>query len=86
MISDCVVVWVKRSLIRKIIYVPDDLVKQVNTVKSVDESFMKYDNENCFCFTGFERWLQKYMKKIPKNFTDNYIFEFHVGNVTIRHL
>ena len=55
-------------------------------VKSVNASFMKHDDENGFCFTGFETWLQKYMRKMTNNFTDNYIFEFHAGNVTIRHL
>ena len=38
MIEDRVVAWIKRSLLRKNIYIPDDLVKEVNTVKSVNAS------------------------------------------------
>ena len=86
MLPDRVVAWAKRSLYRKNLYHPDDIVKEINNVKSVSAEFISHTDRRRPCYTGWEGFLGKYLAKLPSGFTSNYVFEFHAGNVTMTNL
>ena len=86
MIADRVVAWVKRSLTRKDIFIPCQLLKAVDGVKSVDATFIDHESSSRPCFEQWDTFLGKYLSKMPAGFTSNYVFEFFEGSVTMKHL
>ena len=59
MIADRVVAWVKRSLTRKDIFIPCQLLKAVDGVKSVDASFIDHESSSRPCFKQWDTFLGK---------------------------
>ena len=86
MLPDRVIAWVNQLLKNKNIFIPNDIVKEMNSVKSVKANFIRHDDKRRPCFTGWSTFLNKHYQAFPQGFTSNYVFEFHEGKCTYTHL
>ena len=86
MIPDRVVAWMKAGIKNKNIYNPNDLEKEINKVKNIKANFFAHTDRWRPCFDKWDQFLGKHLKKLPAGFTNNYVFEFFKGEVTMKHL
>ena len=83
---DRVWAWAKRAIKGKNIYLPQDMCKLMNTVKSIDAEFLDNKSEKPVFVTGWSDLLCRYFDTLPDGYTGNYFFEFENGMATVRHL
>ena len=86
MMADRVVAWVKGAIQHKDLFVPSELVNAINEVKGITADFLSHSDPERECWKEWGKFLGKYLKKMPAGFTHNYVFEFHQGTVTMKHL
>ena len=86
MMADRVVAWAKGGLKHKDIFIPAEMVNAMNSVKSIRAEYIDHKSRWRECWKGWKDWLGKYIQSMPVGFTGNYVFEFHEGKVTMKHL
>ena len=70
MAADRVVSWVRTSLGKNNIYVPEQLFDKVNSIKNVETM----DVSKLRLFTGFKGMSLKYFEGMPSDYTKNLLF------------
>jgi hypothetical protein len=87
MAPDRVVSWMRESLGKKKgngleanCFLPEEIVKQINTIRSVSGEFLDHNSPNRPMFSDWDSILF-HLKNMPTGYTSNYFFEFSNGEV-----
>ena len=80
--------WLRKSVKGHNLYLPNQYVERFNTIKSVEAEFIDHRSANRLMFRNFGAILEGHFVQIPPlpggGYTNNYVFEFHKGILTIR--
>lgn len=80
---DQVISLCKRSLLKKDLFLPEQVCEAMSMVKNMNPQVITDDDA---IFRAWDVLLKKYMTPLPTGFTSNYMFEFHRGKVSYRKL
>lgn len=86
MIADRVVAWYKNKIRLKNLYVPSQIVEEVNNINSVETRCVGVGGEASFLRSGWAGFLNTHFSALPPGYTGNCMFEIDSGVVTMRHL
>lgn len=63
----------KRLLVRKNLYAPQEIIKEINKVKHMNVIFIDYEDRNRASFEAWKYFLDKHVNNMQPSFTANFV-------------